>query len=221
MNRKSIKLAVVVMSVGLLTAGGAAQAGSFALGAKVGTTGLGLEGTYGLRENVNLRGGLYGFTYSTDVEETDVDYDADLKLRSAALLADWHPFNGGFRLSAGAYYNGNELTGAARGELDIGDGTQTYDGSLDATIDWRSFAPYLGIGYGNAVQGGRWSFAFDAGVMFTGSPDVSLRGQVETDDDGVRQQFREDVREEERELQDDLDDFKYYPVVSLGVTYRF
>ncbi|MCG5494949.1 hypothetical protein [Ectothiorhodospira variabilis] len=221
MNRKSIKLIAVLMSVGLLTAGGAAQADSFALGAKVGTTGLGVEGTYGLRENVNLRGGLYGFTYSTDVEETDVDYDADLKLRSAALLADWHPFSGGFRLTAGAYYNGNELTGKARGELDIGDGAERYQGTLDATIDWRSFAPYLGIGYGNAIQGGRWSFALDAGVMFTGSPDVSLRGQVETNDDDVRQRFREDVREEERELQDDLDDFKYYPVLSLGVAYRF
>ncbi|ANB01867.1 hypothetical protein [Ectothiorhodospira sp. BSL-9] len=218
MNRKSIKLAVVVMSVGLLTAGGAAQAGSFALGAKVGTTGLGLEGTYGLRENVNLRGGLYGFTYSTDVEETDVDYDADLKLRSAALLADWHPFNGGFRLSAGAYYNGNELTGKAQGELDIGD-DGPYQGSLDATIDWRSFAPYLGIGYGNAVQGGRWSFAFDAGVMFTGSPDVSLKGRV--NDPALQDEFDQDVRREQEELQDDLDDFKYYPVVSLGVTYRF
>ncbi|MCG5496292.1 hypothetical protein [Ectothiorhodospira variabilis] len=221
MNRKSIKLIAVLMSVGLLTAGGAAQADSFALGAKVGTTGLGVEGTYGLRENVNLRGGLYGFTYSTDVEETDVDYDADLKLRSAALLADWHPFRGGFRLTAGAYYNGNELTGKADGTLDIGD--NDYDASLDATIDWRSFAPYLGIGYGNAVQGGRWSFAFDAGVMFTGSPDVSLRGNLrgQVNDPTLQDQFDEDLRREQEELQDDLDDFKYYPVLSLGVAYRF
>jgi hypothetical protein len=217
MNRKSIQLAAIVMSMGLLTAGGAAQAGSFALGAKVGTTGLGVEGTYGLRENVNLRGGLYGFTYSTDVEETDVDYDADLKLRSAALLADWHPFNGGFRVSAGGYYNGNELSGAADGELDVGD--NTYQASLDATIDWRSFAPYLGVGYGNAVQGGRWSFAFDAGVMFTGSPDVNVKGRV--NNPGLQDQFDNDLRQEQEELQDDLDDFKYYPVVSLGVTYRF
>ncbi|EHQ53348.1 outer membrane protein domain-containing protein [Ectothiorhodospira sp. PHS-1] len=120
-------------------------------------------------------------------------------------------------MSAGAYHNGNELKGKADGSLDIGD--NTYDASLDATIDWRSFAPYVGIGYGNAIRGSRWSFAMDAGVMFTGSPDVRLRGQVS--DPALEDAFNDDLKREEDSLKDELKDVKYWPVLSLGVSYRF
>ncbi|WP_412852062.1 hypothetical protein [Ectothiorhodospira shaposhnikovii] len=206
------------LAMALLATGTTAAADSrFGMAAKVGTTGLGLEGTVGLSERVNLRAGLYGFDYSKDFEEEGIDYDGDLKLRSAALLADWHPFGGNFRVSAGAYHNGNELKGKADGSLDIGD--NTYDASLDATIDWRSFAPYVGIGYGNAIRGSRWSFAMDAGVMFTGSPDVRLRGQVS--DPALEDAFNDDLKREEDSLKEELKDVKYWPVLSLGVSYRF
>lgn len=209
--------AATLLGLGLCTTAATAQAEGFALGAKLGTTGLGLEGTVGLRDHLNLRGGVYGLDYSRELEEDGIEYDGDLELRSAALLADWHPFGGGFRVSAGGYYNGNEFSGSAEGSLDIGN--NTYDARLDATVDWDGFAPYLGVGYGNAVAGGGWSFAFDLGVMFTGSPSVDLDGQV--NNAALQDQFEDDLRREEAQLEDDVEDIEYYPVLNLGLAYRF
>ncbi|WP_018954627.1 membrane protein [Thioalkalivibrio sulfidiphilus] len=205
---------VLALALGLST--GNAAADGFALGAKVGTTGLGLEGTLGMTETINLRGGVYGLKYGYDFEEEGIDYQGDLQLRSAALMVDWHPGGRGFRVTAGAFANGNELKGRAEGNLEIGE--REYDVRLDATIDWNDFAPYLGIGYGNAVRGGRVSFALDAGVMFTGSPDVRLSA---TGDGTLQDTFEDDLRREEQSLKDELSDFKFYPVINLGVSYRF
>jgi len=207
----AIALALVLSGVS-----GVAAAQGIALGAKVGTTGLGLEATLGMTETLNLRGGIYGLKYGYDFEEEGIDYKGDLHLQSAAAMLDWHPGGGGFRMTAGLFYNGNELKGRAAGDLEIGN--DTYDVRLDATVDWTDAAPYLGIGYGNAVRGGRVAFALDAGVMFTGSPDVRLSATGPgTSDPG----FEDDLRREEQSLKDELSDFKLYPVVSLGVTYRF
>jgi hypothetical protein len=212
----------LALALVLSGASGMASAEGIALGAKVGTTGLGLEATLGMTETLNLRGGVYGFKYGYDFEEDGIDYNGDLDLKSAAALLDWHPGGRGFRVSAGVFGNGNELKGRAQADnLEIG--TDFYDARINANIDWNDFAPYLGIGYGNAVKGGRLSFALDAGVMFTGSPDVQLDGTLAGGgaQQGVQERFEEDLRLEEQSLKDDLSDFKYYPVVSLGVTYRF
>ena len=79
----------------------------------------------------------------------------------------------------------------------------------DATLDWSSLAPYVGMGFGNSMSGGRWSFAFDLGVMFTGLLDFARSGAAHLQ---VREQFNPE---------DPFSDVKYYPVLSLGLAYRF
>lgn len=201
----------------LLLAGQGAAADSFALGAKAGTTGLGLEGTFRMSETLNLRGGFYAFDYSTDIEEDEIQYDGDLDLSNAGLFLDWHPRQGGFRVSIGGVQSGNAFKGTADGELEVGE--NTYVAELQADVDWDGFAPYLGIGWGNAVRSAGWSFSFDVGVMFTGEPSVSLAGTV--NDPLLQQQFEDDVAREEETLRQELEDYKYYPVINLGVAYRF
>lgn len=208
-------LASFALSATLLAMPAAAE--SFALGAKVGTTGLGLEATWRATDSVNLRAGYYAFDYSTDLDEEGIEYDGDLRLRNAAFFADWHPFRGSFRLSAGGVQSGNEFRGSADGDLDVGD--NTYAAVVDAKVGWSGFAPYLGLGFGNAVGGGRLSFSFDLGVMFTGSPDVRLDGTV--NDPALENAFRQDLERERANLADELKDAKYYPVVSLGLAWRF
>ncbi len=210
-----------VMGTGLLllSFGGVASAdNAFAMGIKAGTTGLGVEGVYALNEQLNLRGALNGFSYSKDFEEEGIDYDGDLRLRSASLMVDWHVFDGPFHLSAGAFANRNEVKGKADGSLDIGD--NTYTARLNADVDWRTFAPYLGIGWGNALKGGRLSFSADLGVMFTGSPTARLTGEL-LGNDVDPEAFAEDLRREEANLNEEIRDAKYYPVATVGVSYRF
>jgi hypothetical protein len=175
---------------------------------------------------LNARLGIQGFSYDEDGIETDnVNYDADLKLFSGLLTADWFPFHGGFRLSAGLLANGNELDLTGRPSAG-----STFNingvpfaaaevGSLQGNVDFNSIAPYLGIGWGNPFSsGGNWSFNCDLGVAFQGSPDVTLtaNGPAANNSD-----FLANLEAERRDLENEVDDFQYYPVVSLGITYRF
>lgn len=82
-------------------------------------------------------------------------------------------------------------------------------GLADAKVDWSSLAPYVGMGFGNSMNAGRWSFAFDLGVMFTGLLDFARSGSTHLE---VREQFNPE---------DPLSDEKYYPVLSLALAYRF
>lgn len=201
----------------LLAAAPAALADGFGLGAKAGTPGIGLEGTFGMTEGLNLRGGYYLFDYSDTLNENGIEYDGDLELDNLGLFLDWHPFRGTFRVSVGGVQSGNAFIGTADGELDVGENTYTAD--LRADVDWGGFAPYFGVGWGNAVREAGWSLSFDLGVMFTGEPTVSLTGTVS--DPALQDQFEQDLAREEADLQNELDDVTLYPVIALGVAYRF
>ncbi len=190
---------------------------SFAMGIKGGTTGFGVEAAFRLSDSWNLRAAASGLNYGRDFTKENIDYKGDLRLRNASLMADWHTFGGSFRVSAGAFANNNELKGKAQGNLEIGDAT--YDASLDAKVDWKSFAPYAGIGWGNSFKGGRLTLMTDVGVMFTGSPTVRLEGNVQ--DPALLPFFEDDLRREEAKLRDELSDLKYYPVLTIGLSYRF
>lgn len=212
------RLAIAVpCALALLLGTHSAAAENFALGAKAGTTGLGLEGTFRMSEAFNLRGGFYTFDYSTDIEEDGITYDGDLDLSNAGLFVDWHPFTGVFRVSVGGVQSANAFGGTSDGELEVGE--NTYFAELQADVDWDGFAPYLGVGWGNAVRSAGFSFSLDLGVMFTGEPSVSLTGTV--NDPLLQPQFDEDLAREEETLRQELEDAKYYPVINLGIAYRF
>src|SRR5437867_13446194 len=76
---------------------------------KAGTLGAGVDVSKGISETLAVRLQANALNYNRDITKSDVDYDADIKLKSAGLLLDWHPFSGTFRVSAGAYWNGNEV----------------------------------------------------------------------------------------------------------------
>ena len=120
--------------------------------------------------------------------------------------------------------NGNELNMKATGSntsYDIGDTTYTASevGTLTGNVEFNSFAPYVGIDFGNSVTKSKeFGFMFDLGIAYQGSPDVSLSATGTLSNNAT---FKEELRKEEKALQDDLDNFTIYPVISLGVTYQF
>lgn len=202
-----------------------ADRGDVAIAAKAGTLGAGLEGTVGITKTVNARLGFNYFSLDHDETESNVEYEFELELMTFSILLDWHPFNNGFRLSAGAFYNGNEFDATGKptaGNYTIDDTTYTAAevGTLTGQIDFNSFAPYIGIGYGNAVgKDKKLSFVFDLGVMFQGSPDVTVRstgGALSSD-----AAFLAELENERRQLESEIEDFEYYPVIFLGLSYKF
>lgn len=202
------------------------QAGGLGLGGKVSNVGLGLELTVGLTDNINTRFNINGYKYNEDYTEDGISYDADIKLSMLGALVDWHPFSNGFRLSGGLYLNGNKVTGHAQGAglVQIGDTTYNLNEVyLDADIDLgNTVAPYLGIGFGNAVNPNRrWNFAADLGVAFTGKPKVDLTGGVVPGSLININDFQDDIQREEDNLEKDLEDYNILPMISVGVSYRF
>jgi hypothetical protein len=198
----------------------ATEAGAFdtALTAKLGSLGIGLEGAFGLSKQFNARLGLNKYDFDRSETIDGIDYDLNLEWQSIALLADWHPFGNAFRFTAGLMNNGNEITGtAAAANIDIGDGSYVNVG-LDAKLDFDSTAPYLGVGWGNALATNKgWGFNVDLGIMYQGSGNVTLTPTGS----GAALVDPNDVALEEQRFEDDIKEFKYYPVFSFGVSYKF
>ncbi len=219
---------VLVLAVMLVPASGFAK--DFFLTPKVGTQGIGADLGYKVTPKFGARANFNYFTYSHDDTIEDVDYDADLDLTTAGALLDYHPFEGNFRITGGAYYNGNglDLEGklAEGASYEIGGNTYTTDelGSLEGDVDFNSFAPYFGIGWGTSTDSGSWAFSLDLGAMYQGSPDVSLDAKNQDTLDEINDQtgrdLGKDLDKEASDIEDDVD-YGFYPVVSVGVTYRF
>src|SRR5687767_4794271 len=72
-------------------------AADFAIGARAGTLGAGVELTAGLARQLDLRVGAHGGSYSERREASDVEYDATADVRAATALLDWHPGGRAFR----------------------------------------------------------------------------------------------------------------------------
>ncbi len=188
---------------------------------KGGTLGIGVDGTVSLAPRVNVRGNFNLFNYSFSGKQGDVKYDTDLKLRSFAVLVDLHPSaHVGFRLSGGLLFNKNNMgmVSTPTGTYTIGSGTYSgaQVGTVNGKVDFKPSAPYLSIGWGNAT-GRRVGLAFDLGVVFQGSPKVALSatGPIASDAN-----FRSNLQQEEQKARDDMKPFKYYPVFSLGITFK-
>lgn len=198
----------------------------FALGIGLGTTGYSLNGTFNLTEKTNLRAIYAAYDDTLNENSGGIDYNYDLDLSTFSLLLDWHPFNGNFRVSLGAVNNGNEYKATASqttGNITVGNQSFSTSqlGTLRAEVDTDNFAPYFGIGWGNAVakKGSSLSFSADVGIIFQGEPSVNLT--TEGTDPAIQSQVTTQLSVEQAELEDDLDDFKFYPVLNIGTTYRF
>jgi len=196
------------------------------LGLRGGTGGAGVELSHAFGPRTGMRLNADGFNFTRSSTYDNIDYDTKLKLRTVSLLGDWFPFANNFRISAGAALNGNKLTlkGQPTGGFFTINGTQyntAQVGSVDGTVDFNKAAPYFGIGYGRAINSGL-SVIFDAGVMFQGAPkskvDVTC-GPLATPVQCA--QARSDAQAEQSRLDESLHNFKYYPIISLGLAYTF
>lgn len=201
------------------------------IGLRAGTTGAGIEIGYGFHPKLNIRGHFstfsYNYTDTTTDEDPNLDLDADAGIGAFTSFVDFHPFSNSFRLTGGLGKNNFDVTatGVATENVCFGDEdgagncsgkefTPDKLGSLGANISYKSsIHPYMGIGFGSLGNGeSRVTFLFDLGVYYTGSPEIEL------ENDGL---FKPTVEAENVQvLNDGLESFKWYPVLSLGVGIR-
>lgn len=210
-----------------LMASGTAAA-DFGVGVKAGTVGLGLEGRWDPPVPwFDIRLGVNRYDYETSSDYVGVAYDATLALDSYYLTGNIKFPVSPFRLTLGAFSNGNELqmlsadTGGL--DLDIGGAPFPVDlvGALRSTTSFDSTAPYVGVGFDFELFG-KAGLNLDFGVLWQGEPQVELSA-TNFDNLSPPEQalLGPALAAEQAALQDEISDYKAWPVVSLAFVYNF
>lgn len=197
-------------------------AGTFSIGPSLSTLGIGLEVGYRPSNYLGFRVGGNFFNYDTTQELQGIEYEGSLELKSAGLIADLHPFGGGFRISLGARLNLNEasLEATPTESQEIGGVTYTpaQIGTISGDVEFNRFAPYVGLGYeGAPFPTDAFTLGIEAGVMYHGEAEVSLSATGEAGTAGLA----DDLEAERQEVEDDIGKYKFYPVVMLTAKLRF
>jgi len=199
-----------------------AQGRGWALNAKVGTLGIGADLSRSIIPRVlNLRAGGSFFSYSTDLSTEGIDYSAELKLGAVPIAVDVFPFKNWFRLGGGVIINLNEAHGTgdpSTGTVTIGDGEYTSQdiGQVDAKVKFNRAAPYFGFGFNNPIKRyGHFGFFVDLGFMYHGTPVASMTTTK------IVPGLQTEIDKEIQEINEDIKDFKFFPVVQMGLSYRF
>jgi len=215
-------VAILALACAMVSSGALAQ--TMALGVSAGTPGVGVQASAKVGELVVLRGAVDGMSLSRDETYSDIAYDGKAKLLTGGVFADLHPGGGPLLISGGAYFGQRKIELGAQPTASVDIGGQVFTpaqvGRLDGEAKLSNLQPFLGVGFDNTFVGDRaWGFRILAGVSFSKAPDVTLTASGGTLSNDANFQAR--LRAEEAQAQDDAKDFKYFPVVQLGLTRRF
>jgi hypothetical protein len=210
-----------VLLLGLVMAGNASANDKIWLGAKAGTLGLGLEASWRPIPWLDLSVGGNTFDYDDTGARAGIDYDATLELETFYATTNFRFPLSPFRITTGIFSNGNQvqLVSMDSPSYDIGDSTfsQAEVGTIRSTTDFADVAPYVGIGFDFDVLD-RVGLNLDLGVLWQGDPSVTLTSDGLLADDPT---FVASLEAERQELESEFDDFKAYPVLSLGFSFNF
>ena len=170
--------------------------------------------------------------------------DGRLNASHYALLLDYYPFDNAWRVTTGMMWGDMTLASAIKGEIAeipserfyfyINGDHYYYNGNKfngAANIDWDFYGPYFGTGFDVGMFCG-FRFVMDVGVVLTNRPSrLSLeipheQLYVYNTESGVWgpvtvPKLDADVAIAERDANHKLSDLRVYPVIKLGVVYRF
>lgn len=194
---------------------------NFGLGVKAGTLGVGVEATWRALPWVDVRAGFNRYDYDDSDTQAGIPYDATLALDTYYATANLRFPLSPFRLTGGLFSNGNELllTSTADGTYEIGgvDFNAADVGTLSSVTSFSGTAPYLGVGYDFTVLG-RVGLNLDLGVLWQGDPEVAMTADGVLASDPI---FQSALEAERQELDDEISDYKAWPVISLGFVVNF
>jgi len=186
-----------------------------------GTLGVGPEVSYRVMNHLGVRANATFLNAYHQVDSGNVGYKGALDLGSYGAMADFYPFAGSFRLSAGARINKNKvkLSATPSGYADVGNSTYApaQIGTLSGTVTTDNFAPVATIGWGGGLRKGI-KLGFDVGVMAQGAPKVMDLAVSST---SVGRVSNSDLIIEQNKINDKLNKYKLYPVVQISLGFAF
>jgi hypothetical protein len=219
---------VLLIGLAASTAGHAQKAN---VGITTGTLGTSIEISKSVNKYVSIRADMHlAGSLSNNVTLESNPYEATFTPDTKSLLVDIHPFKGAFYVTGGLVDQninfklaGKPASGSYRFN---GKEYQSSDiGSFTGTADFtKSTAPYLGIGWSNRAKKSEGvALSFEAGVINLGSAKADMSvvcgSALST---SACSTLQSNVTTEVAEINsssssNDL----YYPVVKLGISYRF
>jgi hypothetical protein len=217
LHRAATLAGLIGFALGVASAASAAE-----LYAPLGIPGAGIGFAQPLGPSFGLR--LDAMTLGErdrDRTESGISYHARYKLTRGALLADWFPFAGGFRLTGGATLNRYSLNldaSGAGGTLTIGHRTYTTTAAdgLNVDIKFPTTTPYLGLGWGHHVGAG-WRFAADFGAAIgRATLSATARGPLAAQPD-----IQANIDQELSDLRDGVGRIRAIPQLSVSLGYSF
>jgi hypothetical protein len=221
-----------------------------ALGGGVGVMGVNVQAATNVSRHLNLRGSGNVFNYTVNnITVSDFNLDAKVNYASAGVSLDYYPFaTHGLRLSPGVlFYNQNQITanavGASGTSIKLNDVEYYSETANPLTVNAnlglnaRKQAATLTTGWGNMIprKGGHWSFPFELGAAFTGTPivNVGLTGYAcATQQDAAtagascvdmatNSTAQANLTTQVNKWKSDLNQLQVYPILSFGVSYAF
>ncbi len=191
---------------------------------RFGTLGLGIEASKLLTDHLGVRAGANFVQLNHSQAESDVTYNASLKMHAVTGLIDLYPGSRGlFHLTAGVCTSpvnvsaNGQPTGSGTFDLNHHTYTNAQVGTLLAEAKFPTVSPYAGLGFGTPRSGRRVAMLFDVGAVL-GKATVALSSTGAPSNS----QLMTDLRAQQDSTQHDLDKYaKAYPVVALGLAVRF
>jgi hypothetical protein len=212
---------VAALAGGLAFAAPAAADNDFGLGVKVGTLGIGVEASWAPLPYLDLRVGMNRYSLDDSGTESGIAYDAEIDLDTAFATLNLHIPVTPLRVTAGWFSNGNQIALVSQESATYEIGDQTFAaadvGTLRGDVEFKSSAPYAGLGLDFTFLD-RLMLSFDAGVLFQDTPEVALSADGPIANEPL---FLAELEKEQAALQDELDDYELYPVVSVGFAWKF
>jgi hypothetical protein len=241
--KKTIGLLVYSLILGAthLTAADEPNYRAFTIGVDAGTTGFGGSASWRFSDNFGIRGGVNYFSYDTEEftyttrapglsPAVDQKFDVSVRLLSEPIALDYYPSaKSSFRVSLGVLINQNQFTANAQnsgvaGSAFVFNGVDYlqsgFTNGVDIEIEQQILSPYLSVGGSIYLDKAKhWSLSGELGVAYTGSPKVTLSTPNSAYNGDLT--YLENVAAEEAEIEKDAEDYKFYPIVKIGVSYSF
>lgn len=157
--------------------------------------------------------------------ESGTSYQGSMNWSRKALLADWFPTGGSFRLTAGATFNDVKfdlLSNGAGKSVDINGRkfSLSANDSLSVLVAMPSTTPYIGMGFGHKQGNKGWGFHSDFGGSL-GKFKVTEKRTGGLVNGGALGVTQADVDKELAEVRDGVAKLKFLPQVTVGLSYSF
>jgi hypothetical protein len=216
-----------------------------ALSGGVSAMGINVQAATNMNRYLNLRATGNYLNYSlNNITVNGLNVVGKLNFAAAGAGVDLYPFpNHGFRLSPGVmFHNENAVSAdvAVPGgkKLSLNDvdyyasSTNPITGTGSVGLHTQNPAFTMTTGWGNVIprNGGHWSFPFEIGAGFVGTPlvNVSLTKGQACDVNGLNcvnvatdPTVNANLKAQVDTYKKDLDSLRYYPIISFGIAYNF